>query len=62
MEYFASLDVLMEETCVSRPMALARGETCPTMRKRRIVFQTIIQCGGRRAERWQSSALPRPAR
>jgi len=62
MEYFASLDVLMEETCVSRPMALARGETCPTMRKRRMVFQTIIQCGGRPAERWQSSALPRPAR
>ena len=35
MEYFASLDVLMEETCVSRPMALARGETWPTVEQAR---------------------------
>ena len=62
MEYFAGLGVSIEEACVSRPMALARGRTCPTMRKRRMVFQTIIQCGGRPAERWLSSALPRPAR
>ena len=27
MEYFAGLDVSMEETCVSRPMALARGKS-----------------------------------
>jgi hypothetical protein len=60
MEYFAGLDVSMEETCVSRPMALARGETCPTMRKGPMVFQTSIQCGGRPTERWLYSGLSRP--
>ena len=53
----------MEETCVSQPMTLARGKTCPTMRKGPMVFQTQVEmCGGRPVERWLSSALPRPAR
>lgn len=44
-------------------MVLARGKSCPMMRKGPMVFQTQMEmCGGRPAERWLCSRPSGPAR